>query len=103
MDSVLCSNYIAGSGEYTCDELVDIMEQMNWFFTKTNYSSYSKQYDNERYEARKSFYYGCEETIHYYGSRKYYCDSVLDNSNDSDNSYYHESREREKQEYNKKK
>lgn len=99
-DSVLCSNYIGGSGEYTCDELVDIMEQMNWFFTKTNYSTYSKQYDNERYEARKSSYYDYGETRHYYSSRKYYYDSDSDDSDDSD---YYESREREKQEYNKRK
>lgn len=101
---MLCSNYIGGSVEYTCDELIDIMEQMNWFFTKTNYSSYSKQYDNERYEARKSSYYDYGyrygETLHYYGSRKYYYDSDSDDSDDSD---YYESREREKQEYNKRK
>lgn len=90
-DSVLCSNYIAGSCEYTCDELVDIMEQMNWFFTKTKYSTYSKQYDNDQYEARKlSWYdYGYRETYDYYL--------------DSDDSDYYESREREKQEYNKRK
>jgi len=96
-DSVMCSNYIGGRDEYTCDELVDIMEQMNWFFTKTNYSAYSKQYDNERYEETKSSYYdyGYGETRNYYSSRKYYYDS--------DDSDYYESREREKQKYNKRK
>ena len=57
-DTVICSNYIRGSVEYTCDEVVDIMEQMNWFFTETNYPTYSKQYDNEQYEERK---YHCSD------------------------------------------
>ena len=30
----MCSNYIAGSGKYTYDELVNIMEQMNCFLPK---------------------------------------------------------------------
>jgi hypothetical protein len=53
-DSILCYNFISGNNEYTCDEVVDIMEQMEWFFTNTPYSTYSEQYDNERYESIKS-------------------------------------------------
>lgn len=93
-DSVLCSNYISGSNEYTCDEVVDIMEQMEWFFTNTLYSSYSKQYDNERYELRKSTCYDYED--------RYYNDTYYD-SDESDDSYYLKSREKSKQEYNKRK
>lgn len=91
-DSVLCSNYIAGSNEYTSNEIVDIMEQMNWFFTNTKYSTYSKDYDKERYESRKSSWYDSDNHYKY----RYY-DS--DDSDDSDNSYYYET----KQEYNKRK
>lgn len=88
-DSVLCSNYIRGSNEYTIDEIVDIMEQMNWFFTYTNYSYYCREYDKKKYEQRiNNYYYDCRD--HY----------DLDDSNDSN---YRKSREIEKQEYNKSK
>lgn len=96
-DSVLCSNYISGSNEYLLDEVVDIMEQMEWFFTNTPYSTYSKQYDNERYESRKSTWYDYEDR--YYNNRYY--DS--DDSDDLDYLDYLESREKSKQEYNKRK
>ena len=43
-DSVLCSDYLNGSDKLSVDEIVDIMEQMNWFFSNTNYSSYMKNY-----------------------------------------------------------
>lgn len=85
-DSVLCSNYITGSEEYTSEQVVDIMEQMEWFFTNTKYSIYSKQYDMECYESRKSSWYDYEN--------RYY---DLDDLDDL------ESREKAKQEYNKRK
>ena len=91
-DSVLCSNYIVGSEEYTCEQVVDIMEQMEWFFTNTKYSIYSKQYDIEYYESRKSSWYDYEN--------RYY---DFDDLDDSDDSEYLESREKAKQEYNKRK
>lgn len=96
-DSVLCSNYIEGSNEYASDEIVDIMEQMDWFFTNTPYSTYSKQYDNEQYELRKSDWYNYQNR--YYNG--YYYDS--DNSDNSVDIYYYKSREKSKQEYNKRK
>ncbi len=89
-DSVLCSNYIRGSNEYTLDEVVDIMEQMEWFFTNTKYSAYSKQYDNLQYQSFKSSWYDYE-------------DSYYSNSDDLDSvdSNYYSSREKSKQNYNK--
>lgn len=96
-DSVLCSNYITGSLEYTCDEIVDIMEQMDWFFTNTKYSIYSKQYDNEQYQARKYFQYDSYNSYNSYDSNDSY------DSDDSDDSYYYKSMEKIKIKYNKRK
>lgn len=95
-DSVLCSNYIEGSNEYTSDEIVDIMEQMNWFFNNTKYSQYSKQYDDEQYEKKKFNWYDHND-IYYHKSRKYY-DSYSDSDFDSD---YYESEKMSRQNYNK--
>jgi hypothetical protein len=44
-DSVLCSNYIKNKSEYELEQIIDIMEQMEWFFTNTKYSIYMKEYD----------------------------------------------------------
>ena len=55
-DSVLCSKYIEGSNEYSCEEIINIMEQMNWFFCHTKYSQYSKQYDYENRQYDSDYY-----------------------------------------------
>lgn len=90
-DSVLCSKYIEGESEYELGYIIDTMEQMDWFFTNTKYSQYSKEYDNDEYQMRKSYY---DSDYNYYRSNRYY---------DSDDSDYEEERAKEKEIYNKNK
>lgn len=82
-DSVLCSRYLEGSDEYTSDEIVNIMEQMNWFFTCTNYSVYCREYDQNKRNSRYNNYYN----DHYYS----------DSDSDSDYEY----KQKQKENYNK--
>lgn len=104
-DSVLCSKYLDGSNEYTSDEIVDIMEQMNWFFSYTNYSSYCKIYDENNKKNKYNNYYEYDNRPRYYSSR-YYSDNSYnsddsynsDNSDDYDNYNY---KQKQKEIYNK--
>jgi hypothetical protein len=98
-DSVLCSNYIGGSNEYTPDEIVDIMEQMEWFFTNTKYSIYSKDYDNKQYQLNKSSWYDYEDRQ--FNRRYYDDDDDYDYDLDDSDDYDYESKEKAKQDYNK--
>lgn len=81
-DSVLCSRYLEGCNQYTSDEIVDIMEQMNWFFSYTNYSSYCKAYD-ENYKKSKYYNYEYHNVPRYFSSR--YNPNDLDDLDNSDN------------------
>ena len=84
-DSVLCSKYLSGDDQYDVDEIVDIMEQMKWFFSNTNYSEFTRLYD----EKQRKFKYN--------NYRNYEYDS--DDSDDSDESDF----ENKKNIYNKNK
>lgn len=86
-DSMLCNNYLNGSDRYTIDYIINTMVEMNWFFTNTNYSFYTKKYDNIKKQERYHDYqnYG-------YIYRNY-------ESDDSDDEF----RQEERQEYNKNK
>ena len=56
-DSVLCSKYLNGSDEKTVEEVVQIMDEMNWFFQNTNYSINMRLYDENRRNNRRHNYY----------------------------------------------
>lgn len=60
-DSKLCNNFLQGSNEYSIDEIVDIMEQMNWFFTHTDYSSYCNEFSSQRRNYEYDYYYDKDE------------------------------------------
>jgi hypothetical protein len=58
-DSFLCSQYIDGKGEYTLNQIVDIMEEMNFLHTETNYADIVDQNLNSWREE----IYDCDERL----------------------------------------
>ena len=61
-DSKLCDDFLNGDDDYTVDYIVDIMEQMKWFYEHTKYSKYCNEYtsyfyyDKEEYNMMRSEY-----------------------------------------------
>lgn len=61
-DSKLCNDFLIGKSNYTVDYIVDVMEQMKWFYENTKYPEYSEQYtsciyyDKEEYNKKRSEY-----------------------------------------------
>lgn len=95
-DSVLCSKYLKGDDNLNAEQIANIMDQMIWFFTHTNYSSYSREYDRDQRESRYDYDYEYDyKRNRSYHSYKHKYDS--DSDSDSDD------REEEKERYNKKK
>lgn len=88
-DSVLCSKYLEGNDDYSCDEIVDIMEQMNWFFSHTNYSYYCRKYAENKKKSRYSLNYNYD-----YDYNSKYCNySDSDSNSNSECSYYNKKKE----------
>ena len=84
-DSALCQLYIDGGIKYvkdntninieTLDDIIDIMEEMNFYFTKTNYGELmNNQRNNER--NRRDFNYGRLSTSEMSANAK---NSIVDN------------------------
>jgi len=59
-DSKLCNDFLNGKSNYTIDYIVDVMEQMKWFYEHTKYPEYCEQYtsyiyyDKEEYNKKRS-------------------------------------------------
>lgn len=53
-DSYYCNQYLEGK-QFTLEEVVDMMEIMNFFVNKTNYFQLLKQYTQQRYDNEKEY------------------------------------------------
>ncbi len=94
-DSVLCNNYLNGKSQYSLDYVVNTMVEMNWFFSYTNYSNCTKQYDNIKRQSR----YDNDYDYGYYNNYRY--KKIYSEYSESDDEYEYKQEQRES--YNKKK
>lgn len=90
-DSVLCSRYLNGSDEKTPSQIADIMNQMNWFFNHTDYSSNTRDYDR-RYGTRRNHW-----------EERYYRYRDWDGNEPFDSDYESDYDEKDRETYNKEK
>ncbi len=86
-DSVLCNSYLNGYSLYSLEYVIKTMVEMNWFFSYTNYSECTRQYDRMKRQSRYDYDYNYDYN---YNSRY---NSRYSEDSESDNEYKHKQKD----------